>query len=140
MKNGNPLFTIINADIAVGPVLTPALLRILKTLGFASVVSAACNADFAEGDHQAPQVALAVEAASLPYHDLPEDPDAASKRLAELFGVLPKPIYLFAGDEGDAAEIWATAVTGTIEEPVIRHALARVGRVPATIVANKLAS
>lgn len=140
MKKENPMFTIINADIAVGPVPTLSLQRVLKTLGFASVVSAASDADFAEAGRTAGEVALAVEAANMIYRDLPEDHDAAAMRLHELIDALPKPIYLFAADEADAAGLWAAAMTGVLEESAIRHALARVGRLPVETEMSELAA
>lgn len=131
MHYGSPKMTIINADFTVGPVLTPARLRILKTLGFASVVSAASDAELAEAGRRPGEIKLAVEAADLRYRELPADHETAAAHLAELAETLPKPVYVFAGNKEDAAQIWAVAMTGTLEDTVIRQALARAGRLPA---------
>lgn len=127
----NSRLTILSPGYAVGPLLTPKTLRLLKTLGFASVINT-LSEDSVLSDIHHSNLAEWVRGRGMEYRDLGVSSiniisDETAARFRTVLAEVPRPVFIFSRSGSRATALWAAAMAGTLTATEIREATARAG-------------
>lgn len=112
----------LNADIAVGPQITPADVAALAAAGYRAIL---CNRPDGEGVDQPgfAEIAQAAQACGLPVHHLPIESGKVRDEDAQAFGVLlaslPKPVFAYCRTGTRSATLWALSQATRLPLPEI---------------------
>jgi len=125
--------TILSADFAVGAYLTPQLLSIAKTLGYASVINTMPAPGSVLEDIGANALANNVRNCRMEYRQfsvdnidtIGEDDIAGFK---DLLDELPKPVLAFSRTGLMATALWAASMVDTMDWEEILMAAERAGQ------------
>ncbi|MEE9321709.1 MAG: hypothetical protein V3U76_14785 [Granulosicoccus sp.] len=138
MHTTNRRFTILSSDYAVGPEASPMTLRMIKMLGYASVVNI-CDQD---RERSTREVTASNVHEDTTYRQFSVDSidnidDTQIQHFSEILNDIPKPVFVFSENGLRATAMWAASMMGTEDWQDIKTAASRAGHDVSFLQAGK---
>jgi len=134
--------TFLTPEIAVTGFMTPRCLRIVKTLGFSTVINMMPRSPSSLDDIVEKELAKNVRKSGLEYRKLPvssvKDIDQTMiNKFSEMMDEIPKPTVIFSRTGHRAVTLWALAMQGVLTSNELDEKANRAGHDISRIITNE---